>query len=96
MDIDSLTRKLQGVVREFCAPLTSDDPKRIENLLNCLDFDNQVKFLLAFLGTKILLEGSELSETSKVRPYVIDFINDCKELGLASDEIYQVLLTAHW
>lgn len=67
---------------------------RIEKLLNCLEFENQLKLLLFLRQEKVALEGRDLSENSKVRPYIVDFIQDAKELDLPDDEVFQLLVNA--
>ena len=72
--------------------MPSDHPARIEKLLNVLNFKEAIKlYMILPQGTLI---SEDLSSRSKLKPFMIVFIEDTRDLLLMSkSDILQVLLT---
>ena len=76
---------MEIIVREFCQVSSSSDPMRIEKLLNILEYVEALKLVLA-LPEGTLVSG-DLSPRSNIKPYILDFINDERQLGVHQNTI---------
>lgn len=84
-------QKMEQIVRSFCPILPDDSPLRYEKLLNVLDFQEAIKLYLVLpWGT---LTSQDLSPHSKLRPFVLDFVEDAREsLRMSERDILQKLV----
>ena len=69
---------LKTIVEEFCPELSDQDPVRIVKLLEILDTREAIRLCVALPECQI--SAQHITKRSSVKPYVIDFINDCKKL----------------
>ena len=81
---------MEILVREFCRPMSGADPMRIEKLLDILDFNESLKLLMSMPNSSLVL-ANNLSEHSKIQTFVIDFINDARDVIIPETRIFDVL-----
>ena len=78
-------------MRGFCPAVPKDHPSRLEKLLNILDMNSAIKLLIIL--PKGSLTSEDLSSHSKLKPFILDFIDDARELlDMSSSEILDILL----
>ena len=69
---------LKTIVKEFCPKLSDQDPVRIVKLLEILDTREAIRLCVAL--PECQMSAQHITKRSSVKPYVIDFINDCKKI----------------
>ena len=69
-------KRMETIVRNFCPPLNSDHPRRIEKLLNILNLKDALK--LYMILPKGTINTSDLSKRSQIKPFLLDFIEDAR------------------
>ena len=67
-------KRMETIVREFCPPLPSDHPTRIEKLLNVMTYKEALKLYLIL--PRGAMTSQDLTARSKLRPFIVDFIED--------------------
>ena len=83
---------MERIVRQFCPKLPSDHPGRVEKLLNNLNLDDALKLYMILPSG--ILRSTDLSSRSKLKPYMLDFIEDARAppIRMPNDEILSVVL----
>ena len=82
---------MKVIVSEFCPPLTKDHPARLEKLLNILNMDDAIRLYMVL--PKGSLTSEDLSARSQLKPFILDFIEDAREiLRMTAGEILDFLL----
>lgn len=84
--------RIEEIVREFCPPLPPNHPARLEKLLNVLSYQNAVKLYLVL--PPMALSSEDLTPRSKLKPFVLDFIDDARKmLQMPRQEIFDTLMS---
>ena len=71
---------LKNVVKSFVPKVAYDDIRRIEVLTTILSRESSIKLLL-LLPKSVNFTSDCLSYMSSLKPFMVDFIKDMKELG---------------
>ena len=74
--------RMETIVKNLCDKLSASDPRRIEKLLNILDFKDALK--LYMLLPHPYIEGKtmtavDVSKRAKITPYMIDWIRTARD-----------------
>lgn len=77
-DEKSDKNRMEAIVREFCPPLPSDHPTRIEKLLNVMTYKEALKLYLIL--PRGAITSQDLTARSKLRPFILDFVEDAFDL----------------
>ena len=83
--------RMEMIVREFCPPLSNKNPARIEKLLNVMNFKEPMKLYIILPAG--LLTSEDLSSHSKMKPFILDFVEDARDLiKMEKKDILEILL----
>ena len=89
--VKSEKNRMEMIVREFCPPLSNKNPARIEKLLNVMNFKEAMKLYIILPAG--LMTSEDLSSHSKIKPFILDFIEDARDLiKMEKKDILQILL----
>ena len=84
-------KSMEAIVREFCKPLPENHPTRVEKILNVMRYKEALKLYLIL--PRGCLSSQDLSSRSKLRPYILDFIDDAiDKLNMPKEDIMDCLL----
>lgn len=90
-NVESNMQRMEMIVREICPPLESDHPKRIESLLNIMNFPEALKLYMVLPVRS--LTARDTSPKSLLKPYLIDFIDDARDLlKMKTPDIHKTLV----
>ena len=91
-NVESEMEQMEIIVRELCAPLPPDHPARLEKLLNVLEFKEAIKLYLILPAGSVT--SKDLSPRSKLQPFILDFIEDARDLlKMTRDQIFDTVLS---